>query len=380
MKKLLKTSAFYKYYLISLYEKNRAMMTASYQEQYNFVMANCFAWADFWKKHLEKTGKYAVEEVIINNEYMQKQWAREHGVHYNENNWMESILDAQIAEYKPDIWFSHADVNPEFRLKIRRDHPRIKYIFGYDGTLKHNASFFAGCDLILSCIDDTIKYYEKYGFRGYFLPYAFEKDILDKIQHRNPTHNVSFVGSFYPFKGLHSERLRFIAGLSEKTPIDVYSPAILHKGLMPYMWAVLRLARNKQWKDISYSNYIDSNRKGTAYGLDMYQVLADSKMTLNYHGDIVIKKGGNMRLFEATGAGTCLVTDWKENLSDFFEADKEIVVFKTFDECLEKIRYLLDHEEERKAIAEAGQRRTLSEYSYENVLNKFLIFLESQLK
>ena len=32
-----------------------------------------------------------------------------------------------------------------------------------------------------------------------------------------------------------------------------------------------------------------------------------------------------MRLFEATGCGTLLITDWKENIEDFFKIDKEIV-------------------------------------------------------
>lgn len=376
---LLKTSAYYKYYLKNFYSRHPELASADYQKQYDSIMADCFAWADFWKKHLEESGKYEVKELIINNEFMQKQWAKEHGVRYNESKWMESILEAQIAEFKPDVWFSHADLDPEFRLKIRRGHPKIKFIFGYDGTLKHEASAFAGCDLILSCIDDTIEYYKHHGLSGYYMPYAFEKDILDKIRPANLRHDVSFVGSFYPFKGLHSERLRLVAELSKKAALDVYSPAILHKGVRSFIWAFSKLARNRQWKDISYSNYIDKIRKGTVYGLEMYQVLADSKITLNFHGDIVLKKGGNMRLFEATGAGTCLLTDWKENLGDFFESDKEVVSFRSMDECLEKINYLLRHEEERRSIALAGQKRTLTEYSYDNVLEKFSTFLEKHL-
>jgi spore maturation protein CgeB len=87
-----------------------------------------------------------------------------------------------------------------------------------------------------------------------------------------------------------------------------------------------------------------------------------------------------MRLFEATGAGTCLLTDWKENLKDFFELDKEVSVFKSNEECLEKILYLLEHEDERKAIAQAGQKRTLTEYSYNNVLGQFTKYLEAHLR
>ncbi|MGE5457133.1 MAG: hypothetical protein ACM3RX_02140, partial [Methanococcaceae archaeon] len=118
--KLIKTSAFYKYYLKHFYNNNSDLKEAPYMEQYKAIMADCFAWADFWKKHLENTGRYEVEEIVINNEYMQKQWAKEHNVKFSETNWHETILEAQIAEFKPDVWFSHADVDPDFRLKIRR--------------------------------------------------------------------------------------------------------------------------------------------------------------------------------------------------------------------------------------------------------------------
>ena len=73
---------------------------------------------------------------------------------------------------------------------------------------------------------------------------------------------------------------------------------------------------------------------------------------------------GNARLFEATGMAACLLTDWKLNLPDIFEPDVEVVTYKSSEECLEKARYLLDHEDERKAIAEAGQRRILRDHTY----------------
>ena len=72
----------------------------------------------------------------------------------------------------------------------------------------------------------------------------------------------------------------------------------------------------------------------------------------------------NMRLFEATGVGALLITDCKENLSEMFEPGKEVVVYRGAEECVELIRYYLEHEEERQTIAAAGQQRTLREHSY----------------
>jgi spore maturation protein CgeB len=95
----------------------------------------------------------------------------------------------------------------------------------------------------------------------------------------------------------------------------------------------------------------------------MFQLLRNSRITLNHHGDIG-PYANNMRLYEATGVGTLLITDWKANLQEMFEPGKEVVAYRTPDECAELIQYYLEHDEERKAIARAGQERTLREHTY----------------
>jgi spore maturation protein CgeB len=62
--------------------------------------------------------------------------------------------------------------------------------------------------------------------------------------------------------------------------------------------------------------------------------------------------------------GSCLLTDDKPNLRDLFEPDAEVVTYQNAAECIEKARYLLEHEEHRKAIAIAGQRRILRQHTF----------------
>jgi spore maturation protein CgeB len=95
----------------------------------------------------------------------------------------------------------------------------------------------------------------------------------------------------------------------------------------------------------------------------MYAILLNSKITLNHHGNIP-PYANNCRLYEATGVGTFLITDWKMNLHEIFEPGKEVIAYRTPEECAELIQYYLEHEAERKAIARAGQERTLKEHTY----------------
>ena len=45
----------------------------------------------------------------------------------------------------------------------------------------------------------------------------------------------------------------------------------------------------------------------------MYQLIFDSKVVLNNHIDISQDQMANIRLFESTGLGSCLLTDYKNN-------------------------------------------------------------------
>jgi len=72
---------------------------------------------------------------------------------------------------------------------------------------------------------------------------------------------------------------------------------------------------------------------------------------------------GNIRVFEACAAGACLVTEHRENISDFFDADSEVVTYHTLEEAAEKINYLARNPSITSQIAQAGQKRALSEHT-----------------
>jgi spore maturation protein CgeB len=86
-------------------------------------------------------------------------------------------------------------------------------------------------------------------------------------------------------------------------------------------------------------------------------------------------EAGNMRLFEATGAGTFLLTDFKENLHTLFEPDREVAVWRTIDDCLGAVdRYLRD-DGARASIARAGQARTFAQHTFGNRVGEILSFI-----
>ncbi len=376
--RFMKVAPYYQRYVKQLYDSHPSLEPASYEMQYNALMNGCFSWSDYWKTHLEATGDFEVQEIILDVAPLQKQWAKEHKVKYDEDNWVLDILESQIAEFKPHILFAHdlLYTTQEFHKRVRGQNPSIKLIIGWDGIAINDPKLFSECDLVLSCSEYVVDFYQNAGVQARLFSNGFEKSLLSEIDNNDPKYNTSFVGSVMLFKGGHNNRLQWLSSLAKEIDVDLWLSLISSDGFFT----------KNQWKWLTQGNFKDfitsvqlkKFNRGEVFGLEMYQILADSKITLNMHIDTA-KKAGNLRLYEATGIGTCLVTDWKDNLKDYFEIDKEIVAYKSEAECIDKIKYLLNNDSEREAIAKAGHQRTLENYSLESCIKTFTDHLMSLL-
>jgi spore maturation protein CgeB len=86
-----------------------------------------------------------------------------------------------------------------------------------------------------------------------------------------------------------------------------------------------------------------------------------------------------MRLFEATGSGALLLTDYSDSLNTYFEPEKEVITFKTKEEAADKVKYYLKNDTIRTAIAKRGQEKTLKNYNYDVLCEKMLGFFHKML-
>ena len=85
------------------------------------------------------------------------------------------------------------------------------------------------------------------------------------------------------------------------------------------------------------------------------------------------------RTMEIPACGAFMLAERTDEHRVLFEEDKEAVYFDINkpEELLEKVKYYLSHEDERKEIALAGRRRCLkSDYSHEAALKEMLSKIE----
>ncbi|PIR95915.1 MAG: hypothetical protein COT92_03955 [Candidatus Doudnabacteria bacterium CG10_big_fil_rev_8_21_14_0_10_42_18] len=71
------------------------------------------------------------------------------------------------------------------------------------------------------------------------------------------------------------------------------------------------------------------------------------------------------RTFDVPACGGFLITGASDDdLGEYYDLGKEMVVFKNKQDLAAKCKYYLEHEDERRAIAKAGYERTLREHTY----------------
>lgn len=97
----------------------------------------------------------------------------------------------------------------------------------------------------------------------------------------------------------------------------------------------------------------------------MYEILRQSMLNLNHHIDVTGAYAGNARLFEATGVGTLLITDWKQKFAGHARAGQGgRLAIALPRNALKWSSYYLEHDEKRETIARAGQQRSLRDRTY----------------
>lgn len=76
------------------------------------------------------------------------------------------------------------------------------------------------------------------------------------------------------------------------------------------------------------------------------------------------------RNFEIPGCGGFQLSGMADNLGDYYRIGSEIECFADTAELISKVRYYLENEAERAAVAAAGYNRTLAEHTYEIRFNE----------
>jgi spore maturation protein CgeB len=388
--RFVKVTSFYRDYLRQYYSAHPQVIGQSYENQYRHLMDQKYGWSDFYARHLRTLGVESYE-IVFNAEHLQQAWAREHGV----TGSFKEILSAQLQALQPDVVYFQESfkLNGEWISHLRERISSIKQAIGYCCApySLENIKQFKVFDYMIVCSPLFYQEFQKKGLQIYQMYHGFEASLIPFIKSGNqyPFVDFLFTGSLGPGSEYHDTRQRVLQHLiNSNVTMDIYANIITIKKedlflrQLAYMSAALlkktglgSLAQSLPLINKAYALHemprnlknledIQKRAKPPLFGLEMFKALAHAKISFNIHGDVAGEYAANVRLFEVTGVGSCLLTDWKKNIHELFESDTEIVTYRSPDECVEKVQWLLDHKEECSAIARKGQKRTLRDHNY----------------
>ncbi len=395
--RLLKLGIYHLTYLRDFYAKRPELQTQTFSVQHRALVDDCFGSSDFWTNALTKLN-YETTDIIANAEFLQTIWASENNINFVENDWLFEIAAAQIKKFRPDVLLvaDYSTFTADFLKNIKRECPSIRLVLGWCGAPYNDSSVFREWDIALSCVPEMTADFRAQGIRSYHINHAFAPRVLNQLNLKSePNVDFAFVGSILKQNRFHIERERLLLQLVKSTNLQIWSelkrPSVkqrrnlfvrrkAHKivaaarsaNVSEKLLDVLPLVRKiVQWNSPPIlEQYVDEHiarrTRPPVFGIEMFQQLRDSRVVFNNHIDISPVSASNMRLFETTGVGACLLTDLKENLSELFEPDKEILTYRSAEECVEKVNYILANEKARRELAEAGQSRTLRDHTFEN--------------
>ncbi len=116
------------------------------------------------------------------------------------------------------------------------------------------------------------------------------------------------------------------------------------------------------WHDKPMSSNI--NYLGHVFTKDHNALNCSPKAVLNISRDSMAKYGFSpaTRVFEAAGAGACIITDYWVGIDAFFEPEKEILVANNGEEVKQILSALT--EEKANAIGQAALKKVLAKHTY----------------
>jgi hypothetical protein len=354
----------YSGYLDWLYAEQPQLAQRSYEEQYRVTVEGGFHTASAWSEPLRAAG-HEVFDVWADHLALQMRWCQENdamgtlafaadayrfGSAMVENAkgypWFLDVVAEQVRRFQPDVLLAANLYAFDARFLARLRGQYGVAIGQHAAALPDND--LAGYASIISSLPNQVEHFRKLGLRSDLVKLAFDRRLLGRLEPHPPRHDVAFCGQV---SAHHGQRSAALLALGRKIDVDVFG--------------------NTVWTDEDVAG-TRLRCHPPLWGLPMYQALHDARIAFNSHIDAAGAFANNLRLYEVTGVGSLLLTDWKSNLAEIFAPGVECVGYRDAAECVKLARHYLAHEDERAAIAAAGHERTLAEHTYEHRVHDLL--------
>jgi spore maturation protein CgeB len=398
-------SSIYPAHAEKIYRENPSLRNKTTNEQMEFILWHALSSYTRWNEYLGKQG-FEVLYFVHNLSYVELKWADENQFCPKKENKIFQIGIEKIKRFNPDIiycdcplFYLHSNFLNELIYNLAK-RPKLVAWYGANCGDEETFRFF---DLTLSNSKHLVNELCKKEIHADFLQHSFEPAVLDKI--RIPAKRINklgFFGNLDTYTPDFEERNKLLLKISDiGNVLQVYGTLHKPKPLERIKYSAIKsrhnfsrivkkiypLKRIETWSQIEnlppnpwlLDKKFTQQVKPPLFGHMMLQTLSNYQLAFNYHNKHTGNYACNMRLFEATGIGCCLLTDQKSDIHSIFEPDSEIVTYSSPEEAISKAKCLIREPKLAREIAHAGQKRTLTHYTSEKQVDHLVYHLKNNL-
>ena len=239
---------------------------------------------------------------------------------------LESITKSLFGHYEHDITFLGNMYSDETDFYAQIKH-LPDYIRGYVDSTMEAAMKLYGIDMISETLThdicEQIAEYAKFDLGPHY------NDCRDNVIRFMIQKHTTVI-----------ERLRLMTVISENYTVDHY-------------------AKEKCTAiKADYRGYAD-------YMKEMSQIFATSRVNLNITLRSIIS-GIPLRVIDILGAGGFCLTNYQSEIAQYFENEKSIVWYESYEDLFTKLEYYLRNDTAGEQIAAKGHEIVANEFTYEN--------------
>lgn len=407
-----------------------------YAEQVKALQAEAVYLPGGWQDCMEKLGFEVLDTLYDDYQLAAQWAEENNVLEVFQNtNPLFEIFMHQVQQFKPDILLFWTGgffrVNRAHRMELRQKMNWPFLIAGVWGDEipygESYGSYFGDIDFMFTTNSGYQKKFEEAGIAAYAMGSGFDESIKYNSDTSVKSIDVLICGDTGYNKLDHIHRYEMFAKLAALPSVRIFANepksrrfrqhivifglntlALLPHSILRGFGELLSRSRYTRWlpftKAVKYSalvkrtgvsaagffpqsrhpreNYFNHKKplqqlypskvsRGPLESSKYYELIAKSRIVLNVHRDEE-EDYGNLRVYEATGVGSVLLTDRGESLKEFFKVDygsdnamqtAEIATFTDADDCRKKIEFLLKNPDVANRIAANGRIRTLRDHT-----------------
>jgi len=259
----------------------------------------------------------------------------------------EKWLLKEIKTYRADVLLALTQQFSEETLReVRRSGVGVRVAWWGDtpANMRRMGLLTPEWDAIFLKDPDGVKKFRRVGLNAHLLHEAMNPAWHRPVaKSRNPS--VAIVGNFYGFRQYLAARL-----LDDGFPLAMYGPPVSR-------WCHPEIRR------LHTGRYIVREEKSRVFG--------ESVASLN-STDLSEGNSLNCRAFEIAGAGGLQLIERRTIIEECFVPGKELLVFDSYEELAEHVRWAERFPGEADRIREAAARRALAEHTYQHRIRRIL--------